>query len=58
VAGLLTRFLPSIEAFFVANASATRNTDKTSKINEKDSGSNHEKLLYAIAEGGGTFLLA
>jgi hypothetical protein len=43
VAGLLTRFLPSIEAFFVANASATRNTDKTSKTNEKDDASNHEK---------------
>ena len=36
VAGLLTRFLPSIEAFFVANASATRNAEKNSKNNEKE----------------------
>jgi E3 ubiquitin-protein ligase HUWE1 len=31
VAGLLTRFLPSIEAFFVANATATRGNEKTDR---------------------------
>lgn len=43
VAGLLTRFLPSVEAFFVANASATRGLDK----NDKESGaeSNEGSLL-------------
>jgi len=30
-AGLLTRFLPAIEAFFVANASATRPTEKSNE---------------------------
>jgi hypothetical protein len=43
VAGLLTRFLPSIEAFFVANASSTRNAEKTPKEGEKESISSPEK---------------
>jgi E3 ubiquitin-protein ligase HUWE1 len=38
VAGLLTRFLPSIEAFFVANASATR-----AKDDEKEESMSAEK---------------
>jgi hypothetical protein len=43
VAGLLTRFLPSIEAFFVANASSTRSTKKT-KDDEKEKNSQSGKV--------------
>ena len=44
VAGLLTRFLPSIEAFFVANASATR-----AKDDEKEAGMSAEKAQDGTA---------
>eukprot|EP00980_Cylindrotheca_fusiformis_P007262 scaffold1525_cov142-Cylindrotheca_fusiformis.AAC.62 len=37
VAGLLTRFLPSIEAFFVANASSTRSVEKRKDSNKAES---------------------
>jgi E3 ubiquitin-protein ligase HUWE1 len=36
VAGLLTRFLPSIEAFFVANASSTRSLDSAAERDHEE----------------------
>jgi hypothetical protein len=36
VAGLLTRFLPSIEAFFVANASSARSAEKSKDSSKTD----------------------
>jgi len=54
VAGLLTRFLPSIEAFFVANASITRGTESTSKdggkenSGEKDLSSDKQSLKNLV----------
>jgi hypothetical protein len=53
VAGLLTRFLPSIEAFFVANASATRKAEKASKDGEKESLSSNEKMQDALGDDAG-----
>ena len=53
VAGLLTRFLPSIEAFFVANASSTRNSEKTNNGDEKSNASTSEKSPEGDAEDSG-----
>lgn len=45
VAGLLTRFLPSIESFFVANASASRTVESTIKINEADGSEQNDDVI-------------
>jgi E3 ubiquitin-protein ligase HUWE1 len=58
VAGLLTRFLPSIEAFFVANASTTRplelSTEKETERNQSQDPHEDSSLVHLV---GGTRLV-